>query len=145
MDQNAGNTQWLKEARFGLFIHWGLYALPARGEWVKHYERISDADYDNYFRFFDPDLYDPSGWAREAANAGMRYCVITTKHHDGFCLWDSDLTEYKVTKTPAGRDLLGPAVEAFRAEGLKVGFYHSLLGLAPSRVPCGRFPPPTRR
>jgi alpha-L-fucosidase len=58
MDENAGNTRWLKEARFGLFIHWGLYALPARGEWVKHYERISDADYDNYFRFFDPDLYD---------------------------------------------------------------------------------------
>ncbi len=127
MDQNAGNTQWLKEARFGLFIHWGLYALPARGEWVKHYERISDADYDNYFRFFDPDLYDPSGGAREAANAGMRYFVMTTKHHEGFCLWDSDLTEYKATKTSAGRDLLGPAVEAFRVEGLKVGFYHSLL------------------
>ena len=126
MNNNADDTTWLREARFGLFIHWGIYALPARGEWVKHYERLTDAQYDPYFEFFEPDVYDPLSWAREARNAGMRYFVITTKHHDGFCLWDSDLTDYKATKTPAGRDLLGPAIEAFREAGLKVGLYHSL-------------------
>ncbi len=120
-------TWWLKEDRFGLFVHWGLYSVPARGEWLKSHERLSDRDYEPYFRHFDPDLYDPVAWAREAANAGMRYFVVTTKHHDGFCLWDSKLTDYKATNTPAGRDLLAPMVEAFRAEGLKVGFYHSLL------------------
>lgn len=118
---------WFTEARFGLFIHWGLYALPARHEWVKNRERIGDDAYDRYFRHFDPDLFDPARWARDARDAGMRYFVITTKHHEGFCLWDSDLTDYKVTNTPYGKDLIGPMVEAFRAEGLRVGFYHSLI------------------
>lgn len=118
---------WFTQARFGLFIHWGLYALPARHEWVKNRERIDDGTYDRYFRHFDPDLFDPSRWAHEARNAGMRYFVITTKHHEGFCLWDSDLTDYKVTNTPHGRDLIGPMVDAFRAAGLRVGFYHSLI------------------
>ena len=118
---------WMTDARFGLFIHWGIYALPARQEWVKQVERLGDADYQRYFDRFDPDLFDPREWAREARGAGMRYVVVTTKHHDGFCLWDSDLTDYKVTNTPWGRDLIGPMVDAFRAEGLRVGFYHSLL------------------
>ncbi|GAA3539990.1 alpha-L-fucosidase [Kribbella ginsengisoli] len=118
---------WFRHDRFGMFIHWGLYALPARHEWVKNRERMTDAQYDRYFERFDPDLYDPREWARSARGAGMRYVVLTTKHHDGFCLWDSALTEYKVTNTPYGRDLLQPFVEACRAEGLKVGFYHSLI------------------
>jgi alpha-L-fucosidase len=118
---------WMRAARFGLFVHWGLYALPARHEWVKNRERMDDAHYQRYFDHFDPDLYDPRSWAREAANAGMKYAVLTTKHHEGFCLWDSELTDYKATNTPARRDLVGPFVEAFRAEGLRVGFYHSLL------------------
>jgi alpha-L-fucosidase len=118
---------WFRHDRFGMFVHWGLYALPARHEWVKNYERMTDAQYDRYFARFDPDLYDPREWVRSAKRAGMRYVVLTTKHHDGFCLWDSALTEYKVTNTPYGRDLVEPFVEACRAEGLKVGFYHSLI------------------
>lgn len=123
----AGDTAWFVRDRFGLFVHWGLYALPARHEWVKNRERLDDAHYDRYFRHFDPDLYDPVSWARDAKAAGMQYVVLTTKHHEGFCLWDSALTDYKATNTPAGRDLLRPFVEAFRAEGFKIGFYHSLI------------------
>ncbi|GHO90907.1 alpha-L-fucosidase [Reticulibacter mediterranei] len=118
---------WFVHNRFGLFIHWGLYALPARHEWVKNREMLTDEHYQRYFKHFDPDLYDPKEWARTAKRAGMRYAVLTTKHHEGFCLWDSQLTDYKAPNTPAGRDLLRPWVEAFRAEGLKIGFYHSLI------------------
>lgn len=124
---------WFIHDRFGLFIHWGIYACAARhrdkglAEWIKSSEKINDEAYQRYFDHFDPDLYDPATWAHLAKQAGMRYAVITTKHHDGFCLWDSRLTEYKATRTPAGRDLIRPWVEAFRAEGLKVGFYYSLL------------------
>ena len=123
----AGNTDWFTHDRFGLFIHWGLYALPARHEWVKHREEMTDEDYQKYFDYFSPDLYDPGAWAKAARAAGMKYMVITTKNHDGFCLWDSQLTDYKVTNTPHGQDLIGPIVEAFRAEGLKIGFYHSII------------------
>jgi len=121
------NTDWFIHDRFGLFIHWGIYAAAARHEWVKQRERMTDADYRPYFDHFDPDLYDPATWAREAKAAGMKYAVITTKHHDGFCLWDSALTDYTAPNTPAGRDLLRPFVEAFRTEGFKIGFYHSLI------------------
>jgi alpha-L-fucosidase len=122
-----GDTKWFTHDRFGLFIHWGLYALPARHEWVRNNEMIPDADYEVYFRHFDPDLYDPKQWAAAAANAGMKYFVITTKHHEGFCLWNSKLTDYKATNTPAGRDLLTPMITAFRERGLRVGLYHSLI------------------
>lgn len=123
----AGHLEWMREARFGLFIHWGLYSAAARHEWVKSRERTRDEDYDLYFEHFEPDLYNPVEWAREAKRAGMRYFVVTTKHHEGFCLWDSKYTSYKATNTPAKADLLAPMVEAFRAEGLRVGFYHSLI------------------
>ncbi|HOF60101.1 MAG TPA: alpha-L-fucosidase [Candidatus Latescibacteria bacterium] len=126
-EKTPGKTDWFVHDRFGMFIHWGLYALPARHEWVKSREMIPDEKYDVYFRHFNPDLYDPTVWAKAAKNAGMKYFVVTTKHHEGFCLWDSDLTDYKATNTPYGKDLLKPMVEAFRAEGLKVGFYHSLI------------------
>jgi alpha-L-fucosidase len=123
----VGDTSWFVHDRFGLFIHWGIYALAARHEWIKHVEKLSDEAYQKYFDHFYPDLYDPGLWAREAKNAGMRYFVVTTKHHDGFCLWDSAHTDYKATNTLWGQDLLKPMVEAFRTEGFKVGFYHSLL------------------
>ncbi|MEW1696299.1 alpha-L-fucosidase [Streptomyces sp. NPDC093249] len=123
----APDTAWFTHDRFGMFVHWGLYSLAARHEWVKNRERLTDEQYQVYFDHFDPDRYDPRRWARSARAAGMRYVVLTTKHHDGFCLWDSALTDYKVTNTPYGRDLIGPFVEACRAEGLKVGFYHSLI------------------
>ena len=123
----AERLRWLREARLGMFIHWGLYSMPARHEWVKQRERLDDASYDRYFKHFDPDLFDPEVWARHAARAGMKYVVVTTKHHEGFCLWDSGLTDYKATNTPARRDLLRPIIDAFRAEGLRIGLYHSLL------------------
>ncbi|MFB7211295.1 alpha-L-fucosidase [Streptomyces sp. NPDC056255] len=123
----APDTTWFTTDRFGMFVHWGLYSLAARHEWVKNREKLTDEQYQVYFDHFDPDRYDPVQWARAARAAGMRYVVLTTKHHDGFCLWDSALTEYKVTNTPYGRDLVGPFVEACRAEGLKVGLYYSLI------------------
>jgi alpha-L-fucosidase len=123
----VGDTSWFTHDRFGLFIHWGIYSVAARHEWVKNRERITDEDYQKYFDHFDPDLFDPRLWAQEAKNAGMKYFVVTTKHHDGFCLWDSALTDYKAPNTPAKRDLIRPIVDAFRAEGLRVGFYHSVI------------------
>ncbi len=127
MRPTTGDSSWFVQDRFGLFIHWGIYALPARHEWVRHNEKITNEEYQKYFERFDPDLYDPRAWARAAKDAGMKYFVVTTKHHDGFCLWDSALTDYQATNTPHGRDLLTPMVEAFREEGLHVGFYHSLI------------------
>jgi len=125
--RTQGDTSWFVQDRFGLFIHWGLYALPARHEWVKHVEQIPDEVYDRYFKHFDPDLYDPEVWAKAAADAGMKYFVVTTKHHDGFCLWDSALSDYTAPHSPAGRDLLRPMVDAFRGRNMRVGFYHSLI------------------
>jgi len=122
-----GDTKWFVHDRFGMFIHWGLYALAARHEWVKHFERTTNEDYQKYFDEFNPDLYNPRDWARAAKAAGMKYFVITSKHHEGFCLWDSKCTDYKTTNTPYGKDLLKPMVDAFREEGLRIGFYYSLI------------------
>ena len=118
---------WYVDARFGMFIHWGIYAIPARGEWVRSTERIPKEDYEPYFNEFDPVDYDPKAWARAAKEAGMKYAVLTAKHHDGFCLFDSKYTDYKSTNTKSGRDLVREFLDAFRAEGLKVGLYFSLL------------------
>jgi alpha-L-fucosidase len=124
---SPGDTEWFQKDRFGLFLHWGTYTLAARHEWMKSNEQTGDEAYMQYFRHFDPDLFSPAAWAKEAANAGMKYFVVTTKHHEGFCLWDSAYTDFKATNTPFGRDVLKPIVEAFRNEGLRAGFYHSLL------------------
>lgn len=119
--------QWYVEARFGMFLHWGLYSIPARGEWMRSFEKLTDEEYERYFREFDPVDYDPKKWAKAAKEAGMRYMVLTAKHHDGFCLFDSRYTDFKATNTKCGRDLIKEFVEAVRAEGLKVGLYYSLL------------------
>ena len=119
--------QWFVNARFGMFIHWGLYAIPARGEWVRSFEEIPKEDYMKYFEEFDPVDYDPKKWARAAKEAGMQYVVLTAKHHDGFCLFDSKYTDFKSTNTKCGRDLVAEFVEAVRGEGLKVGLYFTLL------------------
>ena len=118
---------WWQDARFGLFVHFGLYARPARHEWIKTREKIPEEKYQLYFDDFNPDRFDAKAWAKAAKAAGMKYAVLTTKHHEGFCLWDSKVTDYKITNTPFGRDLVREFVEAFRAEGLRVGFYYSLL------------------
>lgn len=125
--QRQERTQWFSDARFGMFIHWGVYAIPARGEWVKQNEKLSNEEYQPFVESFNPVDYNPREWAKAAKDAGMKYAVMTAKHHDGFCLFDSKYTDYKSTNTPAGRDLIKEYVEAFRAEGLKIGFYYSLL------------------
>ncbi len=128
-DRKAYNerVKWFVNDRLGMFIHWGLYAIPARGEWVRSVEEISVEDYQIFFDEFNPVDYNPKEWARLAKQAGMKYAVLTAKHHDGFCLFDSKFTDYKSTNTPCGRDLVREYVEAFRSEGLKVGLYYSLL------------------
>lgn len=125
--QKMQRLKWWTDARFGMFIHWGLYASPARHEWVKNNERMTNEQYQKYFDVFNPDLFNPKDWAKMAKAAGMKYVVLTAKHHEGFCLWDSKFTDYKATNTPFGKDIIKEYVEAFRAEGLKVGFYYSLI------------------
>ncbi|AFK86286.1 MULTISPECIES: alpha-L-fucosidase [Thermoanaerobacterium] len=125
--KKAKSINWFTNARFGMFIHWGLYAIPARGEWVRSQERISNEDYEIYFREFNPTNYDPKKWAQLAKYAGMKYAVMTAKHHDGFCLFDSKLTDYKSTNTPVKKDLIKDYLDAFRKENLRVGLYYSLL------------------
>ncbi|MGN0743507.1 MAG: alpha-L-fucosidase [Candidatus Fimadaptatus sp.] len=119
-------VEWFKRARFGMFIHWGLYAVPARGEWVRSVERISVEDYQQYFDEFNPVDYEPRKWARACKQAGMQYAVLTAKHHDGFCLFDSKLTDYNSVKC-CGRDLVREYLDAFRAEGIRVGLYYSII------------------
>ena len=125
--EKVERMQWWSEARFGMFIHWGLYALPARHEWVMSNEQISKKDYKKYVEFFNPDLYDPSEWASLAKKAGMKYVVFTAKHHDGFSMYDTNYSDYKVTNAPIARDLLKELIEAFRAEGIRIGLYYSLI------------------
>lgn len=120
-------TEWFRKDRFGMFIHWGLYAIPALGEWIMSEKRMKVEDYEQYFEQFDPTNYNPREWAKLAKKAGMQYAVLTAKHHDGFCLYDSALTDYKATNTKAGRDLVQEFLDAFRAEGLKVGLYFTLI------------------
>lgn len=120
-------TDWFEEARFGMFIHWGLYAVPAQNEWYMSEAQVSPTEYEKYMEDFNPTDYNPRAWAKAAKEAGMKYVVMTAKHHDGFCLFDSKLTDYKATNTKAGRDLIREYVDAVREEGLKVGIYYSLL------------------
>ena len=118
--------QWFSDARFGMFIHWGLYSMVGRGEQVLFREHLKQSEYAKLADRFNPTRYDPDAWARAAKDAGMKYAVLTTKHHDGFCLFDSALTDYTSVKRRAGRDLVADYAKAFRKHGLKVGFYYSL-------------------
>lgn len=117
---------WFTEARFGLFVHFGLYSLAARHEWVMSRERIPVAEYERYADRFDPDLFDARALARAAKQAGAGYIVLTAKHHEGFALWHTATTDYSST-TACGRDLVREFVDAARAEGIRVGLYFSLL------------------
>lgn len=118
--------QWFDEARFGMFVHFGAYSGAARHEWVQNYERLTDDDYRPYVDAFDPDLFDAVAIARRARETGMGYVVLTTKHHDGFALWDTALSDFDAV-TVCGRDLVREYVDALRGEGLKVGLYHSVI------------------
>ncbi len=136
-----GNTEWFTHDRFGMFIHFGLYSMAARHEWVKWVERTPEEKYDLYFNNFNPDLFDAREWARAAKRAGMKYAVLTTKHHEGFCLFDSQYTDYKSTNTPFGRDIVREYVDAFRAEGLKIGLYYSVADWHHPEFPIDWFHP----
>lgn len=125
--ESLKRTEWFMHDRFGMFIHWGIYAVPARGEWVASHEEMDMDVYKDYFNDFNPVKFDPKEWARLAKKAGMKYVVMTAKHHDGFCLFDSKYTDYKSTKTKCGRDIVREYLEAFRAEGIKVGLYFSII------------------
>jgi alpha-L-fucosidase len=120
-------TSWWREARFGMFIHFGAYAVPGRGEWVKSNEHLTTEQYQKYIDDFNPVDFDAKKWAKAAKAAGMKYAVLTAKHHDGFCLFDSKLTDYKLSERFNGRDVVREFLDAFRAEGLKVGLYYSII------------------
>jgi alpha-L-fucosidase len=126
MSMMPARLKWFAEARFGLFVHWGLYSVLGRGEWVFNRERWDMADYAQLADAFTAEQYDPKAWAKMARDAGMRYAVLTTKHHEGFCLWDSKTCAFNSVNSAAKRDLVGEYVTAFREAGLKVGFYYSL-------------------
>jgi len=126
-EQKTARMAWWVNDRFGMFIHFGLYAVPGRHEWVKSQEYIDDKTYDGkYLPRFNPDLYDAKEWVATAKKAGMKYMVLTTKHHEGFCMWDTKTTDYKITKTDFGRDLVREYVDACHEAGMRVGFYFSI-------------------
>lgn len=127
INERTKRTEWFLNDRFGMFIHWGLYAIHGKGEWYPSDKQVSIDNYDTYFNEFNPVRFNAREWAKMAKNAGMKYAVLTTKHHDGFCLFDSKYTDFKATNTPFRRDIVKEYVEAFREEGLKVGLYYSLL------------------
>jgi len=131
----------LMNDRFGMFIHWGISSIPARCVWMRSDTRVPDEQYHAYFREFNPVRYDARAWARAAKQAGQKYAVLIAKHHDGFCLFDTELTDFKSTNTPCERDLAREFVDAFREEGLKVGFYYSLLDWDHPDYPIDRLHP----
>lgn len=133
---NDERMEWWREARFGMFIHWGVYALPAGtwdgrqiggiGEWIMNRGKIPVADYQLMAKQFNPVKYDPDAWVRMAKDAGMKYIVITSKHHDGFALFETKASKWNVVDATAyGRDLLKPLADACRKYDIKLGFYYS--------------------
>jgi alpha-L-fucosidase len=119
--------EWFNQARFGMFIHWGVYSIPARGEWVRLIERIPSTEYEALARKFNSKNYRPEEWVELAQEAGAGYMVLTSRHHDGFSLFDSQVSEFTAPKTAAKRDLVAEYVEACRRKDVKIGFYYSLL------------------
>ena len=135
-DQRDVRMKWWREARFGMFIHWGVYSVPAGtykgkqiggiGEWIMHNAKIPVAEYREFARQFNPVKYNPEEWVLTAKEAGMKYMVITSKHHDGFALFDSKASDWNIVKaSPYGKDLLKPLAEACQKHGMKLGFYYS--------------------
>ncbi len=126
---------WWREARFGMFIHWGIYAVPAGewqgrtdyGEWIRNNAKIPLDVYDQFRTRFDPTSFDADAWVRTARGAGMKYIVITTKHHDGFALFDSEQGGFDMMATPFRRDIIRELVQACRRQGMRIGFYHSIM------------------
>jgi len=126
-ESRATRIAWWRDARFGMFVHWGLYAQLGRHEWVMNRERIPIGEYEKLADTWHPKPRAARDWARLAKQAGMKYMVMTTKHHEGFCLWDSQQTDYNAMQRGPGRDLVREYVEACREFDLKIGFYYSLM------------------
>jgi alpha-L-fucosidase len=121
-------TEWWREGKFGMFIHWGVYAVPAKGEWYMHNAKIPIEEYEKYPPQFKPTEFNAREWARLARQAGMTYMVITSKHHDGFSMYDTSVNDYSIVKaTPYGRDPMKDLARACKEEGIRFGFYYSIL------------------
>ncbi len=119
--------EWFRKAKFGIFIHWGIYSILGRGEWVMQNEKIPIKEYEKLKDVFNPTLFNAEEWCEMFKESGAKYVTFTTKHHDGFCMFDTKLTDYKITNTPFKRDVVKELSEACRKEGLKIFFYYSLL------------------
>jgi alpha-L-fucosidase len=126
--ENLKNREWFQEARFGLFIHWGVYSILGDGEWAMNLQEIPIKSYEKLPHFFNPTGFDPRAWVHMAKSAGMKYITITTKHHDGFAMWNSHVSDYNIVKqTPYGKDVIKMLADECRKEGIKLFFYHSQL------------------
>lgn len=142
----AERMRWWHEDKFGMFIHWGLYSLIGRQEWTLEMEGIPLSQYEQLARHFNPRPGVAREWAKLAKKSGQKYMVMTSKHHDGFCMFDTELTDYCAPKQAAGRDLVREFIEAARAEGLKVGLYYSLMDWHhPDGARCATDPQARRR
>ncbi len=134
----AERIAWWQKARFGMFIHWGLYSVPARGEWMLYQEHVPFKEYAKLADQFNPQDYHPQQWVALAKAAGMKYIVITTRHHDGFCLFDSKVSDFTAPKSAVGRDLIAEFVKACREADMPFGFYYSLVDWRfPGTIPHG--------
>jgi alpha-L-fucosidase len=138
--KNLKNREWFQDARFGLFIHWGVYSVLGDGEWVMNNEEIPVKNYEKLPAFFNPVSFDPKLWVSMAKDAGMKYIVITSKHHDGFAMWDSKISDYNIVKrTPYSKDVLKMLADECKLQGIKLFFYHSQLDWHhPDYFPRGR-------
>src|SRR5690349_18595910 len=126
--ENIKNREWFEDAKFGLFIHWGVYSVLGDGEWVMNQQQIPIKTYEKIPAFFNPTEFDPKAWVQMVKDAGMKYITITSKHHDGFAMWDSKVSDYNIVKrTPYGKDVLKMLADECRKEGIKLFFYHSQL------------------
>ena len=126
--ENMKNREWFQDAKFGLFIHWGVYSVLGDGEWVMNNKEIPIATYEKLPAFFNPTEFDPAGWVQMAKEAGMKYITITSKHHDGFAMFDSKVSDYNIVKeTPCGKDVLKMLADECKKQGIKLFFYHSQL------------------
>ena len=126
--ENLKAREWFQDAKFGLFIHWGVYSVLGDGEWVMNQQRIPIADYEKLPLFFDPEAFDAAEWVALAKAAGMKYITITSKHHDGFAMYDSKTSDYDIVdRTPYKKDVLKALAEECRKQGIKLFFYYSQL------------------
>lgn len=126
--ENLKAREWFQDARFGMFIHWGVYSVLGDGEWVMNNQKIDKESYQKLPSFFNPVAYDPAEWVGIAKAAGMKYITITSKHHDGFAMWDSKVSDWDIVdRTPYGRDVIKMLADECRKEGIKLFFYHSQL------------------